>query len=323
MKRLSSLLSIAAVGLFVAGCGSEKNSDDVASSRMTKVEIALNWIPDAQHGGFFAAKVLGYFDEEGLDVTISPGGPNAPVIQKVATNRAQFGIGNADQILMARQQEADVVAVFAAMQNSPRCIMVHQESGIETLDQLRDVTLAVGAGKAFVKYMETNLPLEKVTMVPYTGSIIPFLNDKRFAQQAYVFSEPYVAKSRGTKTHCMMVSELGFNPYSSCLFVNGDVLDSNPELVRKVTRAVRRGWQSYLESPDKTNVEIQKQNPEMDPKSLAFGAEAIRSLCLPEENTDALGRMKAERWRRMAEQLTQLGFLDSIENYRDAFRLGF
>jgi len=288
-----------------------------------KIELALNWIPDSQHGGFYAAKVHGYFEDVGLDVTISPGGPNAPVIQTVATNRAQFGVGNADQILMARQQEADVVAVFAAMQNSPRCIMVHAESPITNLEALQNVTLAVGPGKAFVKYLESKLPLTGVTTVPYTGSVVPFLNDKRFAQQAYVFSEPHAVQSRGVETRCLLVSEIGFNPYSSCLFVNGDVLKNDPELVSKMASAVRRGWQTYLESPDRTNAEIQKANPEMAAASLRFGAEAMATLCDPMGTPEMIGQMDEARWQTMAKQLVELGFLDSAQDHGNAFTTKF
>ena len=320
MTRTLTVAASVGVYLLLAGCTRTSPVEHGAGeSELTKVELALNWIPDSQHGGFYAAKVHGFFEEAGLDVTISPGGPNAPVIQKVAMNRAQFGVGNADQILMARQQEADVVAVFAGMQNSPRCIMVHADSPCRTLEELRDVTLAVGPGKAYVKFLQSKLSLVNVNMVPYTGSIVAFLNDKSFAQQAYVFSEPYVAQSRGATTRCMMVSDLGFNPYSSCLFVNGDLLKSDPELVRRMTMAVRRGWRTYLETPESANAEIRKANPEMDDASLRFGANSMKKLCAPTGELNAIGQMDGARWRVMAEQLVELGFLDSATGFDDAF----
>ncbi len=326
MSMAKTIIVAGAIGgyLLLAGCAPTSNVNEVADDpELTKVELALNWIPDSQHGGFYAAKVHGYFEEAGLDVTISPGGPNAPVIQKVAMNRAQFGVGNADQILMARQQEADVVAVLAGMQNSPRCIMVHADSPCLTLEKLRDVTLAVGPGKAYVKFLQTKLPLVNVNMVPYTGSIVSFLNDKSFAQQAYVFSEPHVAQSRGAATRCMMVSDLGFNPYSSCLFVNGGLLETDPDLVARMTTAVRRGWRTYLETPESANAEIRKANPEMDEASLSFGAKSMKKLCAPTDKLDAIGQMDETRWSVMAEQLVELGFLDSAAGYDHAFTTRF
>ncbi|MCA9215616.1 MAG: ABC transporter substrate-binding protein [Planctomycetales bacterium] len=322
----SSLRALLLPMLFVVGCNDSQDTSNVATSdgeKLAPVTLALNWLPDSQHGGFFAAQVHGFFAEQRLDVTISPGGPNAPVAQKVALNQAQFGVGNSDQLLMARQQEMDVVAVFAAMQNSPRCIMVHSETGITRLADLKDVTLAVGAGKAFVEFMKRSLPLDGVTTVPYTGSIAPFLNDQNFAQQAYVFSEPHVAKSRGANVHSMMVSELGFNPYSSCLFVNGKVLRNDPTLVKKMVAAVRKGWQQYLADPYETNLAIQRANPEMNTESLQYGAEAIRQLCVPGDDVGSVGQMNDTRWQTIAKQLAELGFLNDASQYSAAFTTRF
>ncbi len=74
--------------------------------------LALNWFPEAEHGGYYAALVNGYFKEEGLDVEIQPGGPGVPIIQNVATKRVMFGIANADQVLVGRNEQADVVALY-------------------------------------------------------------------------------------------------------------------------------------------------------------------------------------------------------------------
>jgi NitT/TauT family transport system substrate-binding protein len=320
MKTLCPWLAL----LGTLGCSAESDAPLSSVDGRQKVSIALNWLPDAQHGGFYASKVHKLYDGEGLDATILPGGPNAPVIQQVATKRADFGISNADDILMARQQGADVVAVLAIMQNNPRCIMVRADSGITRLDQLRNIKLAAGAGKAFVSFLAAKLPLENVTIVPYTGSISPFLNDPNLAQQAYVFSEPFVAHARGVDTRCLMVSDLGFNPYCSCLIVHGDTVRQNPDLVRKMVRATRSGWQRYLASPDQTNKVIQADNPEMSLESLAFGAKAIRQLCLPDGvSMNQLGAMTLERWHQVARQLVALGFVESSTKADDAFTTEF
>jgi NitT/TauT family transport system substrate-binding protein len=309
--------------MILAGCAADSTKSG-SNHAAAKVNIALNWIPDAQHGGFYAAQVHGFYEAEGVDVAILPGGPNAPVVQQVATKRADFGIGDAEQILLGRRQGADIVAVLAVMRNSPRCIMVHADSPIRRLDQLRDVSLAVGAGKAFVEYMKAKLPLERVTIVPYTGSIALFMNDKNLAQQAYVFSEPLTAKENGVDVRCLMVSDLGFNPYCVCLFAHGDTIRDRPELVRKVARATRRGWQRYLDSPDETNRTIHAENPAISLRSLQSGAEAIRELCLPGgAPAEELGQMSADRWRAMADQLAELGFVEPGMDIDAAFSTKF
>lgn len=328
MKRLGSrkrqafaIGCIAWIPLCFMGC-SERRSPDAGGRR--PVTLALNWYPDAQHGGFYAAEHFGFFKEEGLDVRILPGGPAAPVVPNVALRRVDFGVANADQILMAREQEAPVVAVMAAMQNSPRCIMVHEQAGIRRIADLQDVTLALGAGKAFVRFLEKQGLLKKVQVVPYTGSIALFLNEPRFAQQAYVFSEPFVARQKGAKPHCMMVSDLGFNPYTSCLMMHEERLAEDADLAAKMVRAVRRGWREYLRDPEPVNRLINRDNPEMDLESLRFAVDAIRPLCLAGDiSENSIGTMSDVRWQRLAEQLVDIGLLESAESASEAYTLQF
>ena len=64
-----------------------------------RVRLALNWFPEAEHGGFYAALVHGYYQKQGLQVEILGGGPDAPVIQRVATGAVEFGVTNADDVL--------------------------------------------------------------------------------------------------------------------------------------------------------------------------------------------------------------------------------
>ena len=88
----------------LAGCKRSSDSQTNAVSGLRPVTLALNWFPEAEHGGFFAADVHGYFRDEGLDVEILSGGPGAPVIQQVATGRCTLAVANADQVLLGRDQ---------------------------------------------------------------------------------------------------------------------------------------------------------------------------------------------------------------------------
>src|SRR5438105_2650318 len=102
-----------------------------AAKPLVAVKLALNWNTVTEHGGFYAALRRGYYREAGLDVEIVKGGPNAPVIPLVARENMAFGISNADGLLLGRAQDAPVVALMAPLQISPRCIMVHESTGID------------------------------------------------------------------------------------------------------------------------------------------------------------------------------------------------
>ncbi|MDA0590963.1 MAG: ABC transporter substrate-binding protein [Planctomycetota bacterium] len=306
--RLRSLLTVIGAALLAvsfSGCGSEEPSPGPKTA-LQKVQLKLNWFPEAEHGGFYAALVHGYYEEAGLAVEILPGGPNEPVRQEVATGRVQFGISNADQILTARAEKANIVGLFAALQTSPRCVMVHEKSGITSFDELKNLTLAINENSSFGSFLRRHASLEGCKIVPYPGNVSQFLLNEDFAQQGYVFSEPFTAKKEGGDPRNLMAADIGFNPYTSVLISSRKLIDEDPELVRKFVTATRKGWAKYLEDPAKTNAHIHEKNPEMGLDILEFGAKELKGLCTSETVTaDNLGEMTTERWSLMTAQLIE------------------
>lgn len=275
-----------------------------------KVKLLLNWFPEAEHGGFYAAQVSGYYREAGLDVEIVPGGPNVPVVQQVAGRQVEFGVANADPILFGRAEGAPVAAVMAPLQTSPRCIMVHAKSGIRRFEDLKNVTLAMSSTGAFAHFLRKRFPLAGVRVVPYSGSVAQFLTDTNYAQQGYVFSEPHVARSKGADPRVLLVADAGFNPYTSCLFTHQDLVRDEPETVRKMVQASVRGWADYLREPEAANRRIHELNPEMDLDTLAFGAKELKPLVLDSvAQKEGIGTMSTERWDTLIRQLIEIGQL--------------
>jgi len=271
-----------------------------------RASLQLNWFPEVEHGGFYAAPMTGM-----ISLEIVPGGPEVPVIPAVAQGKVDFGVLNADEVLLARAQGARIVALMAPMQISPRCLMVHEESGMKTFEDIKDTTLAMSARSPFAHFLQKKYPFENVQVVPYNGNVAAFIADKKFAQQGYVFSEPYVAKKNGANPHVLMVSDVGFNPYTSLLVCREELLTENPDLVRTMTMASVRGWESYLKDPVRTNAKIQELNPEMDAEILAFGADAIKLLCQPEGlPAEQFCKMTDERWQTLHDQMLELNLFE-------------
>ena len=324
MNKTYSHLTILFLVCF-GGCQNDDSSVSIEQPKDTpaplkRVTLQLNWFPEAEHGGYYAALVHGIFEEEGLDVEIRGGGPNSPVIQQLVSGQADFIIGNADQVLTSRAKDSNAVALLAPLQTSPRCIMVHESSGIETLHDLSNMTLGMSAGRAFALYMQKHLPMENVKLVGYPGSPAIFLNDESFGQQAYVFSEPFVAKQSGGDPKVLMVSDLGYNPYTSLLITTQKNLTENRDLIDRMVRASKKGWIKYLQSPADTNKHLHALNEEMGLDILAFGAETLRNLCLPENMPEEqLGQMTADRWQQLRDQLIEIELIDETVDANSAF----
>lgn len=293
--------------LLCAGGCSQETPTNAPAQGTVPVRLALNWYPEVEHGGFIAAKTLGLFETEKLNVEIVPGGPGAPqlVISELAAERILFAVSDADNVVKARAAQLPIVAVMAPLQNSPRCIMVHAASGFKTLEDIANIELAISDTRPFAMWMKKKLPLKNVTLVPFAGSVGEFLTKNTFAQQAFVFSEPFTAKEQGGDPQTMMVSDTGFNPYASVLITTEKTIREQPELVRSMVSACVRGWEKYLTDPLATNLVIHEMNASMSPEALEFGAAAMAPLCKVDDG-EPLCQMSLDRWTTLVNQIEEI-----------------
>jgi NitT/TauT family transport system substrate-binding protein len=188
---------------------------------------------------------------------------------------------------------------------------VHGASGIERLADLHDVTLAMRAGTPYLAWLERHTPMKNVSVVPYGGSIAEFLVNPRWAQQAYVFSEPILAEARGADPRCLSIADTGFDPYGSVLVTSEAFRRERPDVVRAMTAASARAWARYVDEPGEANLRIFGDNPEIGLDALARGAAALRPLVLDDDaRANGVGSMRPERWATLVAQMRELGMVE-------------
>jgi len=292
-----------AAGTLFASCG-----------KPTKTRLALNWKPDPQFGGFYAAP----YEKQGLDVEILPGGAGTPTVQMIGAGTAEFGIVSADELVVARARGNDVVALFAVFQNCPQGIMAHASRHLISVgDVVKEGTLAIQRGLPYARILEKKYGFEHVKLVPSPGGdISAFLRDEKFAQQCFVMSEPLQARHSGANVTVFPVADIGYNPYTTVLATSGAQLKSDPKRAAAMVSAVREGWRAYLDDPKPTNTKMHDLNPSMDASVFAEVAEAQK----PFIETAQLGVMTTERWTTLIGQLKELGDIPNAMPAQDCFR---
>jgi NitT/TauT family transport system substrate-binding protein len=292
-----------ALGMF-AGCG-----------KSSKIRLALNWKPDPQFGGFYAAPFH--------DVEILQGGAGTPTVQMVGAGSAEFGISSADEVIVARSRGADVVALFAVYQNNPQGIMAHASRHLESIgDVFKEGTIALQRGLPYARILEKKYGFDKVKVAPSPGGDLSvFLSDEKFAQQCFVFVEPLAARKKGVDVKVFAVMDAGYNPYTGVMITSGDMLRKQPDRVAAMVMAAREGWRAYLDDPKPTNQKMHELNPTMDQSTYDEIAEAQRPFIETEETRKSgLGVMTRERWATLARQLKDLGDIAQAPPPEECFR---
>jgi len=286
--------------------------------------VALNWKPEPEFGGFYEALLKKGYEKAGMpNFQILPGGAGQPVPQMVAAKKAMFGIAAGDEVILARSQGAKIVALYAVYQEDPQGFMVHPEKKVSSLKELfqSEGTIALQKGLSYTMWIEKQFAPIKAKLVPYTGGITSFIKDKNYSQQCFIFSEPIAARKEGLNPKTFLISESGFNPYLTVVIAHEDTLKEKPELVKAFLTATRKGWNDYLKSPSKTNSAMQNMNPSMD---LATFAEATRLqepfISTKETQKKGLGIMGFDRWKKLYDQMVELKLVKPGMDMTQAFK---
>jgi len=324
--RISSLVPLAALSLAGAlglfGC---RRSQPAPESGLTPVRLQLDWYPQPEQGGFFAAQLLGYYKSEGLDVTILPLPQYGSVAQLVSTGKADFGLASSDQIFEWNSNGLPLVAVSATMQHDPQAIMVHAGSPIHGFADLEGHTIAAQTGATWLKYVTRRYGLHQVREVPATLSIANFLADPGYVQQIFITSEPFFAKQAGADVRTLLISSSGYDPYRVC-FASRDLVAQHPDIAARFVRASIRGWQSYIKDPAATDAMLLQLNPALNPAQEAYTAQALRDggfIAGADASAPQTGRMTAARWQATYDQLKALGILHGPLDPSLAYSLKF
>jgi NitT/TauT family transport system substrate-binding protein len=296
------------------GCDKNASSNSGSGSSSSPIKLQLNWKPEPEFGGFYAAKESGAFDKHGVKVDIVEGGAGTPTVQMVAAGKVEFGIVSADELVISRDKGGDVVALFAAYQTNPQGIMTHAERNFKDIGDVfnSEGILAMQTGLPYSDYLNKKYGAKKVKNAPSpSGDLSVFRSDPNYSMQCFVTSEPMAAKHAGLNVKTFLVADAGYNPYTTVLVTRGDYLKAHPDTVKSVVEAVREGWTAYLKDPTSTNSSMQKLNPTMDAQTFADSAEAQKPLIETDDTRKfGVGAMTTERWQTLIDQLADLKVIE-------------
>ena len=192
-KRTFALL--AALGIVAAACSSTPGGSAGASGGAgTPVRLQLQWFPQAQFAGYFAALDKGYYKEEGLDVTILPGAVDIVPATVVAGGKAEFGISWVPRALAPRESGADVQVIGQVFQRSATTQIAFKTTGIDSVDDFRGKKIGNwGFGNEFELLAGIRKhgmdPAKDVQLVPQQFDMNAFVAGQIDAAQAMTYNE--------------------------------------------------------------------------------------------------------------------------------------
>jgi NitT/TauT family transport system substrate-binding protein len=279
-----------------------------------KIVVQLDWVAEPEHGGFYQAAAKGYFKDAGLDVEIIPGGPNAFVMQKVATGRAQFGQGDSTNTLLAIAQDIPVTQIAAVFQNDPSVLMLHQGNPVKSFADLDGKTVMARAEWAFLPYVQKKYGI-KFNLIPQNYSVANFVADKALIQQGYYIAEPYhIIKAGGEMPRFLYAWDAGFDAYA-VVVANKAWAAAHPAETRAFVKAYIKGWADYITNdPTPAHELMKKANANNTDEFMLFSRKMIIDEKLvtgrgADGGPANIGRITRERFQTQINQLEDLAIL--------------
>ena len=300
-----------------------------ATAGATVVRIALDWTPNTNHTGLFAAIDLGYFADEGLEVEVLEPSPVVS-LQLAASGRADFAVSSQEYVTMARAENVPIVSIAA--------LFPYNTSGFAALSTAGIASPVDFAGHRYGGWGSDLEAVMVATVMENVGadpSQVEFVNmgtlDFATAAQArladffwiYYGWEGVHAELLGLDFAYLPLVDLDpvLDYYTPVVVARETMIAEAPETIRAFSRALARGYVYAANSPDEAAEILLRHAPELD-RDLVLASQ--RWLAEESEKTLALwGRQDAEVWRRFAEWSLVHGLMrraiDSDAAFTNAF----
>jgi putative hydroxymethylpyrimidine transport system substrate-binding protein len=317
--------ALAALLLTAAGCGAKEEPGDGASSGAREdLRLVLDYFPNADHAGIYAAQASGEYDRAGLKVDIkAPPDPAAP-LKLLRAGRADLVISYEPELLLARDKGADdLVAVGALVQKPLTSLIALPGSGIREAKDLEGKRV----GTAGIAYQSAYLRTiaEKAGVDP--GSI-------KETNVGFDFSRPLIAERvdatlgafwnyegtdlerRGKDPVILKMDELGVPAYDELVFVaRREGLDEDgASRIRRFLQATGRGHRILEKDPDTGIDALMKASNGLDRRLQEAVVKATLPVFFPADEDKPFGWQDPEAWDAYGRWMQQNGLLKRPPN---------
>lgn len=258
-RALTLLATLLLAGL-LAGC-SEKEEPSAATADeqpLDELTLVLDYFPNADHAGIYAAEAAGYYREAGLDVDIqAPPDPSAP-LKLVQAGRADLVISYQPELLLARDKGVQLVSVGALVQKPLTSLIALGDAGVRRVQDLEGKRVGTSGVPYYSAYLKTILEdagvdPSSVREVNVGFNLTPAMVSKRVDATLGAFwnYEGTDLKQRGRDPVILRMEELGIPTYNELIFVTRRrYLDQQgASKVRRFMQATARGHQRLREEP--------------------------------------------------------------------------
>jgi len=260
----------------LSGCSKQAEQNSGQNNQPVKLTLMLDWTPNTNHTGLFVAQDKGYFKDQGLEVNIVNPSSQGTLEQLVATGKVDFGISAQEQVTSARLSDLPLVSLATIIQ--------HNTSGFVSLRSKNILTAKDFEGKTYGGWglpsetailtalmQKENVDFSKINMVNIGETDqLASLNSNIDLTWIFYGWTGIQAEIRGQELNMIWLKDIdpALDYYTPVIVSNEEMIQSNPDTVRKMMQAISAGYEYAIENPEESAEILIKYAPESDPEMI-------------------------------------------------------
>lgn len=257
---------------------------------LEKLTLQLKWLPQSQFMGYYVAAAKGYYEEEGIDIEILPGGSDIIPEQQVYNGVADVGVTWVSTLMKYQSQGWELMQVAQIFQKSAMLLVSKADTGIETALDLKGKKIGSWfGGNEYEIYalLEANgLDRDKdLTLVQQDYTMNQLMNDEVDAASAMIYNEYGLLLGAGYDASELKVLDMndeGVAMLEDCLFVNSEWIAENEELFIRFLRASIKGWADASANPEEAGQIVFEVDNSVSLDHQIYMAQEVAKLVVPE-----------------------------------------
>lgn len=332
IRTVAALLAASLAALLLAACGQrEEPPPSAAADAAERLDVVLDYFPNADHAGIYAARASGAFADAKLDVTPrAPADPAAP-LRLLEAGRADLAISYEPELLLARDRGAKLIAIGALVQKPLTSLISIGDDPIRRPEQLagkRVGTAGIPYQDAYLKAIlaEAGVPDDEVRKVDVGFNLTPAMVSGRVDATLGSFwnYEGIELRRRGRRPVILRMDELGVPTYNELIVVarEEDARERGPVL-RRFMQALAGGHRTLRENPSVGIDELMRANRDLDRGLQEAVVRATLPVFFPEDADRPFGWMEGDEWAAYGAWMVENDLLRRREDPRRALTTEF
>jgi NitT/TauT family transport system substrate-binding protein len=328
--RIAGMLVGAA--LVAAACSSSATpaassaaAGGASAAALIPVKLQLQWVPQAQFAGYYAAVDQGYYKDAGLDVTILAGGPDVNNLQVVASGGADLGVSWVPKTLQSREGGTDLVWISQILQRSGTRMVSFKDRNILAPKDLAGKKIGSWLGgnepELFAAMTKAGLDPTKENVIKQNFDMVAFVQGDLDAAQAMVYNEyAQVLETKNPKTGALFtpadLNVMDFNDPSigtamlqDGVFAKDSWLKqgTNADTATKFLTATFKGWIFCRDNAQKCADIVTKAGSQLGASHQLWMMNEINALIWP--SPSGIGQIDPTLWSQTVDIATKYGIL--------------